>query len=53
MPESRFHPCERSSTCRTPALRWIEGTCGLHATDEEIDAYLRIDRSARHHPSAL
>jgi hypothetical protein len=55
MSASTLRPCERSADgepCCRIALRWVVGTCGIHATPDEIDAYLRIDMSARSHPSA-
>lgn len=56
MSASVSETCQRANDggrkCSGPALRWVAGTCGIHATVEEIDDYLRIDRSARSHPSA-
>ncbi len=56
MSESWSGSCHRTNeggrACSGPALRWVAGTCGIHATVDEIDDYLRIDRLARSHPSA-
>ncbi len=47
------HTTDEGHACTTRALRWVAGTCGIHATDDEIDSYLRIDRSVSHHPSSV
>ena len=56
MSESWSGSCHRTNegdrACSGPALRWVAGTCGIHATVDEIDDHLRIDRLARSHPSA-